>query len=84
MCLFNDFYDSVNHFPAPKCQNHYNYASKFASRNSHNYPGYPGYPCYPPETVGELQFEPTLPHAPGVRITVVFANLLKLTGFDDY
>ena len=34
----------------------------------------------PPEMVGKLWFEPTLPHAPGARITVVLTNSLKLKG----
>ena len=60
------------HAPAHKCRHHSNYRSKLASWNSHCYPG------YLPETVGNLQFEPTLPHSPGFRITVVLTNSVKL------
>ena len=70
----NDVNALGNHFLARKCRNHYDYESKLASRNS---PGYPRYPGYLPETVGKLQFEPTLPHAPGVRITAVLTNSPK-------
>ena len=52
--------------------------SKLASRNSPGYSGYPVFPGYLSETVGKLQFEPTLPDAPGVRITAVLTNSLKL------
>ena len=62
-------------FPANKCRNHYNYKLKWASRNS---PGTAG-------TAGQssafgkiVQLQPTLPHALGVRITVVSTNSLKL------
>ena len=67
MCS-NGFDDLRIHFPSQKYQNHYDYKSKSLSWN------YPEYPDYLLETLGKLQFEPTLPHTPGVRITVVLTN----------
>ena len=33
---------------------------------------------YSPENGNKVQFRPTLPHAPGARIAVIFTNSLKL------
>ena len=66
-----------DHFPTQKCKtiiivdpNHPPGTLMIILRswNSHN---------YHLETVGKLQFEPTIPHTPGVRITVVFTNSLE-------
>ena len=65
-------------FPATSEEIHYNYKLKWASRNSPGIPGIPGNSGHSSGNGKIVQLQPTLPHAPGARITVVLTNSLKL------